>query len=218
MTRSTCPIADEDLLAFVDAELLPAERTRVEDHVATCLTCRRETERLAAVNALVRGLPRIEPSPDFETAMWRRLAREAHARKPRTRSRVLRWSMPVFAAAAAIALVLYSVLSPSGPRGGSARGGGQVATAPVPRQDVARATRPGDTRVASAPGAENVDDTTVANLGPEDLPPELVDHPELFLHFPVVRRLKKLEHFEEVRKREESEPLGRWSPEGQSVG
>jgi hypothetical protein len=32
------------------------------------------------------------------------------------------------------------------------------------------------------------------NLGPEDLPPELLEHPELFLRLPVVRRLETLEY------------------------
>ncbi len=52
----------------------------------------------------------------------------------------------------------------------------------------------------------------------DEYPPELVDHPELFLHLPVVRRLQKLQHFEEVRQREDAQPLGQLAPGTPSVG
>ncbi len=76
-----------------------------------------------------------------------------------------------------------------------------VAKAPVaaPEQLAAREAR-------EAPVAE--ERVADAELAPEDLPPDLLEHPEFFLRYPVVRRLNKLEHFEEVRRHDENEPLG----------
>jgi hypothetical protein len=61
----------------------------------------------------------------------------------------------------------------------------RVADAPAPK--------PAPAEVASAPG------TDLPDVAPEDLPPELLEQPEFFLRLPVVRRLEKLEHFDQVR-------------------
>jgi anti-sigma factor RsiW len=211
VSARVCEAIVEDLVAFVDGELPEAERALLEAHVATCVSCRREVERVAKVGALVSGLPRIEPSPEFAERMRRRLAAGAGvATVAETRGRVLRpalWGVPALAAAAAIALVWYWSLA--GPARNTPRppgGDGQVAVA---RPD--RAQRPAGEHekalVAAAP-----------SLSPEDLPPDLIEHPELFLRFPVVRRLNELEHFEEVRQREGAEPLGRIEAQARSRG
>ena len=46
----------------------------------------------------------------------------------------------------------------------------------------------------------------------------LVEHPELFLRLPVVRRLNRLEHFEEVRQYQNDQPLGQVAPGTAEVG
>jgi RNA polymerase sigma-70 factor (ECF subfamily) len=200
----------EDLVAYVDGELLGSARARFDDHVATCLTCRREAERLAKLRALVSDLPRIEPSAEFEAHMWRRMARETSGGQRRRRPDAWRWAVPVLAAAAVVALALYGVLQPSGPHAP------QVATAPAVRKQVAGKEQ-ADTG-AEEGGGERTDVASADNPAPEDLPPELVEHPELFLRFPVVRRLQKLEHFEEVRQRGDTDPAGDAAPEGQPLG
>jgi len=210
----------EDLVAYVDGELLGSERARFDDHVATCLTCRREAERLTKLRALVNGLPRIEPSAEFEAHMWRRMARETSGGQRRSRRDAWRWAAPVLAAAAVVALVLYGVLKPSGLHApGTPRTGREVATAPAApavREQVAKQEEV-DTG-AEGGGGERTDVASADNPAPEDLPPELVEHPELFLRFPVVRRLQKLEHFEEVRQRGDSDPAGDAAPGGQPLG
>jgi hypothetical protein len=207
----------EDLVAYVDGELLGAERGRFDDHVATCLTCRREAERLTKLRALVRGLPRIEPSASFDAGMWRRMARAPSGGQRADRRATWRWAAPALAAAAVVALALYGVLNRSAPHApGRAATGRQVATAPVGHGQAAK-TEEADTGAAGEAG-KRTDVASADNPAPEDVPPELVEHPELFLRFPVVRRLQKLEHFEEVRQRGDPDPAGEAAPEGQPLG
>jgi len=213
VSARACEAIAEDLVAFVDGELAEAERALVEAHVTACLSCRREIERVAKVGALMVGLPRIEPSPEFEERMRRRLAAVAGVDDATvgTRRRVLRralWGVPALAAAAAIALVWYWSLA--GPARNALRapaGGGQVAAARPDRAQQLAGEHEAQAVVAAAP-----------SLSPEDLPPDLIEHPELFLRYPVVRRLNKLEHFEEVRRREGAEPLGRIEAQARSLG
>ena len=59
-----------ELVAFLDGELADDERRPVAAHVSTCLTCRREIERLDDGPALGRGrCRRIEPSPELRGAI-----------------------------------------------------------------------------------------------------------------------------------------------------
>ena len=147
--------------------------------------------------------------------MWQRLEREA-AHAPRGAFRPAWWGVPL-AAAAVLALVWYSSLSgtsPTAPLGPPP--GGDVASAPeaaVPPNGAARAVARAKSAAEAAPVRQ-----ANADLAPEDLPPEVVEHPELFLRLPVVRRLEKLEHFEEVRMREQSEPLGRVESRSTALG
>ena len=206
MTTPTCDAIAEELVAFLDGEVTEAERVRIEAHTATCLTCRREMDRIGKMNALLTALPRIEPSPEFEASMWQRLEAEIAPRARRRGFRPAMWGVPL-AAAAALALVWYSSISPTAP---TAPGGGTNVVrapqaAPAARVDaIAQAER----QAPAAAPAEAPVEHAKAELAPEDLPPELLEHPELFLRLPVVRRLEKLEHFEEVRTPRDAEPIG----------
>jgi anti-sigma factor RsiW len=191
MTESCSHIAEE-LVAYADGEHSDAERARVEAHVGSCLACRRELERVHKLSDLLAGLPSVEPSPGFEQRFWARLAAAPTVARPRWRA--ARIGLPALAAAAALALVSYWTVA-----------------------RVERAAPPDTRAVAAAPSVaappaalarseerrhdEGTDDEVrVARSELETLPPELVEHPELFLRYPVVRRLRKLEHFEEVRR------------------
>jgi hypothetical protein len=199
-----CEVVQEDLVAWVDGELSPAERACIEAHVGTCLTCRREIDRIGKLNAMIGGLPRVEPSADFEQRMFERLRAEATPPVAGRRFRPALWLAPPLAAAAALALAFFSQTQPDAPVGGTS-GAPRVAERPAPEapereRAVANAPAPAAERERqAAAGDPEPSDDAVATLSPEDLPPEVVEHPELFLRFPVVRRLDKLEHFEEVR-------------------
>ena len=50
-----------DIAGFLDADLTPADRLRVEAHLDTCTECRGE---LAAVSGLAHAAPQVAPVPD----------------------------------------------------------------------------------------------------------------------------------------------------------
>ena len=176
-------------------------------------------ERITKVNRLIGALPQREPSADFERRMWERLQAESVvAPERRRRMRPALWGVPALAAAAALALAFYSSLAPApADRSGGASKAVEVAgeSRQAPRApELARAKsehdeapRAEERRVASgqpdeSPGAgERNQIASAGALAPEDLPPDLVEHPELFLRYPVVRRLDSLSHFEEVQQR-----------------
>jgi hypothetical protein len=197
MSPHTCEQTSGELVAFLDGELGEEERRPVADHVATCLPCRREIERLTAVQRLVTTLPRIEPSATFADDFWRRVAAEpTPITSRRRRGSALRWAIPALAAAAVLALALRSQLptpSPAPPPGASTRVAA-APPAPAPAAPAKVAAAPPPERAKSDDAAPAPQVANVESLRPEDLPPELLEHPELFLRLPVVRRLEKLEY------------------------
>ena len=197
MSTRICEAIGEQLVAYLDGEETEPGRDRIEAHVAKCLPCRREIERITKVNALVAGVRRVEPLDDFEERTWQRLRADAPAVTRGVRFRPALWGVPALAAAAVIALLWYSSLSRLGLEGPWVTPAGpEIAVAPVEPVGVARAP--------SAPGRVEDENDAAANRSrevaeaPQDLPPDLLEHPEFFLRYPVVRRLKKLEHFEAV--------------------
>lgn len=181
MTPSTCERISGELVAFLDGELDEGERRPIATHVSTCLVCRREIERLTIVQRWVANVSKIEPGPELAEQLWRRIAAEPEplGARPGVRSfRSLRWALPALAAAAVLTVSFqFMTRSPLAP-----------VAKPVAGKVAAGPTVKSETRQLA-----NLDD-----LKPEDLPPELLDHPELFLRLPVVRRLETLEHFEAV--------------------
>jgi anti-sigma factor RsiW len=211
VTAAPCVEFAEELVAYLDGEQPPAEHARIETHVGTCLSCRRELERLRRVRTLLGALPVIEPSAVFQDALWQRLDVTPPTRG---RRRTLVWGAPALAAAAALALVWYSLLT------GVTTTEHRAPGAPVA---VAHREAPhggaGETRVAAQPKEapdkdEKQPDVAVAGSDLDQYPPELVEHPELFLRYPVVKRLQRLQHFEEVRQHGDGEPLGTTRPNG----
>ena len=98
----------EELTALIDGALAPAERERVEAHLAACAGCRAARDRTAAALAALDRLPAPpEPSPGFEQRFYARLARQ-RADAPRGALRRLPWRFlaPLAAAGAAAALVV----------------------------------------------------------------------------------------------------------------
>lgn len=210
MSTHDCQAIGEDLVAFLDDELDDDTRRPVASHVATCLVCRREVERLTTVRRWVSELPAVEPSPAFAGGLWDTIAAETTPVSPAPNLRVLRpwrWATPALAAAAVVALAFSSLLrtteSPTKvpPAAAPER---VAAPAPAAREPDAPvvAARPAapkdDPAKDAAPRVAAVDAARPEDLRPEDLPPELLEHPELFLRLPVVRRLETLEHIDAV--------------------
>ena len=212
---AACDDFAADLVAYLDGELGDAERARIETHLGTCLACRREVEQFRRLRALIDGVRPLELSSDFADRMWQRLD-PLPARAPRRRTRAVLWAAPTLAAAAALALVWYSQVARLG----------NAPTAPAPHS-VAAAPRPHDANASRSEKEQAVASEKEEGGAPRDVataddvtdyPPDLVEHPELFLRLPVVRRLNRLEHFEEVRQYQNDQPLGRVSPGTAEVG
>lgn len=93
----------EDLLLFYYAELDPAARSRVEEHLETCPSCR---DRLRELTCLLDNIPRpeIEISPAEIARFAARVAERAGA------GRAWRTPFPVWGGALAAAAVLIVTL------------------------------------------------------------------------------------------------------------
>jgi anti-sigma factor RsiW len=94
---------DEDVVAYLNGELAPAEQARVTVHLEACEACRRAVaESRAVLAALAPGRP---APPPVEWARYQAELRAKVARRPR--GRWLRpWPALAAAAVAAIVLVL----------------------------------------------------------------------------------------------------------------
>jgi anti-sigma factor RsiW len=113
-----CAELRAELVAFLDEELAPEARARVEAHLADCAACRAELERLWKALGALDALPATQPGPGFEARLEAALARE---RKPAWWARWLR-PAPALALGGALAAALLLVVlvqgtaPPAGPR------------------------------------------------------------------------------------------------------
>lgn len=93
----------ESLSAFTDGDLNAVSALRVERHVAACAECRRSLDRMRALVASARGLPReVSPPPEAWTAIRARIP------VPGSRFPVFRpwWHSGGLASAAGVVLVV----------------------------------------------------------------------------------------------------------------
>jgi hypothetical protein len=125
-----------ELSAYLDSQLDPAARARVERHLARCAACRQELETLRQTVALVRQLPSAEPPRSF--ALQPSMVRGARSTTGGA-STGRPWSAfrPALAAALAAILVIVAaggLLWPLALTG--ERGAAPVALAPMSREAV----------------------------------------------------------------------------------
>lgn len=103
-----------DLSAYLDAELAPEEKARVDAHLATCDVCRGRLAELGATASLISSLPAARPSRSLVPVMTPRWA----------------WLRPVRALSAiASGAFLFAFLVTAVARGGGGLGGGDASTA-----------------------------------------------------------------------------------------
>jgi anti-sigma factor RsiW len=90
---------------YVDARCGNADERAMRQHLGECEACARHDTRVRRGLLLVRNLPRIEPSPDFQARLAARLRSAESVAQPRW---FMRPSFGAFAAlAAAIAFVTF---------------------------------------------------------------------------------------------------------------
>jgi anti-sigma factor RsiW len=114
---------DTDLSAYLDGELVPADRARVEAHLDGCELCRARLGELRATASLISALPSVRPSRSLVPALtprwnWLRPIR----------------SLSAFASGAFLFLFLVTAVA----RSGSGLGGGSPTGAFAPAQPAAR--------------------------------------------------------------------------------
>ena len=105
---------DSDLSAYLDGELAPADRTRVDAHLGSCGRCRARLGELRATAALVAALPAPHPSRSLVPVVTQRWS----------------WLRPVRALSAiATGAFLFAFLLTALGRYGGGLGGGDESTA-----------------------------------------------------------------------------------------
>jgi anti-sigma factor RsiW len=101
----------EQLSAYLDGELITAEMPAVNDHLGTCMDCRRELGDLDRARTAIRALPGVEP-PEF-------LAPRIEEARSGDRRRRLGMRAAVAVAAGVAAASLAFAIAPDGGDDGS---------------------------------------------------------------------------------------------------
>ncbi len=117
--RRRHPVSDEELSAYIDGQLAPAARTRLEAHIETCAGCRDALAELRSLQRTLGALPQAQAPRSFAL-------READVRPSEATSQVGMFSRatPVLSGVAMVAAVVFVVLVGVDLSGqGSSRGG-----------------------------------------------------------------------------------------------
>jgi anti-sigma factor RsiW len=93
----------ERVTGYVDGELPPEERARIEEHLRGCAVCREQVAAEQALRAGLHALPEVEPPPGMEA----RLRAMLRAARPSP------WRMLLPIAAAFVAAALWAARSPT---------------------------------------------------------------------------------------------------------
>jgi len=217
----TCERIRKELVAYRHGELAERERTRVVDHLSTCLSCTREEAQLARVSQLLTNLERITPSPNFATTFQRRLAQEGRVEQE---SRLVRWWQewlsswqlaPALAGAASLVVFLGYVLSGhlTIPQQAPSRVPAEVVKQSEPSRIEPLAQAIEQPELFANYGAiadldrlahfdevasENAPEPEPAVAREEELPPALLENPSFFASYPILQRMEQLENMESV--------------------
>lgn len=71
-----CEDVEKGLIAYLDQRANPAERRKVEEHLAGCAACRTRAEEFRRVSSVLGEMPAIEPSFGFDARVRQRVAAE----------------------------------------------------------------------------------------------------------------------------------------------
>jgi hypothetical protein len=71
-----CAALESKLVEYLDGRARPAERHYVEEHLASCASCRLRAEEFRAVWSALDDLPAISPSPAFDASLRMRIGAE----------------------------------------------------------------------------------------------------------------------------------------------
>jgi len=105
-----CASMQEKLIEYLDGRAKPAERRAVEEHLASCASCRTRAEEFRMVSDALDDLPVLSPSPAFDASLRARISIEPAPR------RFWDWLPSPRLAFATTALIALSVWMASVPR------------------------------------------------------------------------------------------------------
>jgi hypothetical protein len=74
MRKMNCRRYQKLFSAYLDGYLSVRKRLRLQDHLEECEHCAEEFARVREVVALTNGLPKIQPSPDFDRVLQTKLS------------------------------------------------------------------------------------------------------------------------------------------------
>lgn len=194
-----CDAILEDLPAHAAGKLTASERSAVDAHVRGCDACMSELRSMERLEALLVGLPEIEPSPGLRSRFANRLAAEIDAEAARAeRGGVFRWLMrpwliPALATPAAAAIWVLATTLGNGDDNIAPQIVAKVAPERVEEKVVAAVDQEKPRAVAVAKPQEPREPVSVTDAQADGLPAELENKAELFVDFDVIRELEQLE-------------------------
>jgi hypothetical protein len=74
-----CRHAEKLIFDYIDGTISESDRLRLEEHLGECRTCEAASSALARSLGVLHGLPKAEPSENFNWKLRLRLARERNA-------------------------------------------------------------------------------------------------------------------------------------------
>jgi len=107
MRFNTCSKTNRKLSAYIDGELSVNDQAAIKAHLDDCAACAEELRRINAVNAGIKNLPAVTPSPYFAAKVT--AAARALGGYHGPSRRFLRFPVPVMAALSAF--ILFNILT-----------------------------------------------------------------------------------------------------------
>jgi anti-sigma factor RsiW len=188
-TMKDCETIRVELPGYANGKLTDDFVAPVRDHLESCAACRAELGELERLDALLlEALPPITPSASFASQFANRLAAEAHDSESRSegRRRWLGWLLQPWLIPVAAATLLAAVML----RPWFADHSASVLPAPAVSRSVntvaAAKKPPADAKLAER-------STAKLALAANNPPSEVLQRPELFVDYSVIRDLDILE-------------------------
>lgn len=110
----SCQAFEEMLSAYIDGELSDADRQAVEEHLATCDSCKQALMEIRAVKIALQSLPQVEPPAELHVRIMQNLKPAREGLFDRLSHRVSGWTVRQWVPVAAAAMVLVVFLSAGG--------------------------------------------------------------------------------------------------------
>lgn len=108
--------------AYIDGELAPHKRQKLDQHISTCSACAQQIYEMQQLEQNLHALPRLEISSSFDVILHAQLRKEMRREQQRTFRfpfLELNWKIPAYATAAVILVFVgimlqrFATMSPS---------------------------------------------------------------------------------------------------------